>query len=318
MALSSQQNELVKLYVAGFLRAPEKGGFEYWSSLLAQGKSMTQLADDIFKLPIVQQIYPAELSNTEFVTRIYQNVFNKAPDPGGLEYWKGLLNQHGQRGQLVLDMINAGLNTPEGTPGKAYIVNRVSFATSAAELQVLQQKELAPDTLKSFLAQVTDNASSVQAVIAATNTELGNMIGTVAKAFANESIEAAIRWQIDKNNYTLEGLDEVDLEALQAQSGPMHYEVADLITIDVHTTVSPTTPGYITVQLYGNNNHNWKLTINDVVEYARILETDDYLNRAFAYQEAGNVAAYIQDTQASAATYAQLVAQGPQLPAYWF
>jgi len=313
MALSSQQNELVKLYVAGFLRAPEKGGFEYWSSLLASGKSMAEVADIIFKLPIVEQVYSAGLSNTDFVTKIYQNVFNKAADAGGLKYWTDSLNASGQRGQLVLDMINAGMNSPEGTPGKAFIVNRVSTASFAAEVQVLQQKELAPDTLKSLLAQVTDNISSVPAVNAATNVQLANVVSAVAKAFATEFIDAAIHWQIDKKSYTIEGF-----EGLEIQPGATHTGVADLFSIDLHPELSPTTPGYITAQLYGDNNHNWKLTANDMQEYLKVLETDAYINRSITYQQTQNFNAYIQDTIASATVYDQLVAQGPQLPAFWF
>ncbi|MFC7517352.1 DUF4214 domain-containing protein [Herbaspirillum sp. GCM10030257] len=313
MALTSQQNELVKLYVAGFLRAPEKGGFEYWSSLLAGGTSMAEVADIIFKLPIVEQVYPAGLSNADFVTKIYQNVFNKAPDANGLAYWTDGLDKSGQRGQLVLDMINAGMNSPEGTPGKAFIVNRVSTASFAAEVQILQQKELAPDTLKSLLAQVTDSIHSVPAVNAATNTELANVVGAVAKAFAIEFIDAAIHWQIDKKSYIMEGFD-----GLEIQPGTTHTGFADLFSMDLHPDVSPTTPGYITVQLYGDNNHNWKLTASDMAEYVQVLEIDAYINRSITYQETQNFDAYVQDTLASASVYDLLVAQGPQLPAFWF
>lgn len=46
-------------------------------------------------------LYPGD--NSAFVTAMYQNILNRHPDPGGLDYWKGLLDRGAvTRGRLAL------------------------------------------------------------------------------------------------------------------------------------------------------------------------------------------------------------------------
>ena len=46
--------------------------------------------------------YSANLSNTEFVTLLYDNVMDRAPDAGGLARWTGDLEGDPSRAQVVL------------------------------------------------------------------------------------------------------------------------------------------------------------------------------------------------------------------------
>jgi len=131
---------LNKIYLASFNRSPDFGGMQYWSQGLALGQSEKDIGGIIFSLPIVQAIYPESLSDSEFVESIYHNVFGRSSDADGLDYWSnevaslrsqfealGSLNAlYEARGQLAINMINAGLGTPEGTEGKLYIENRLN------------------------------------------------------------------------------------------------------------------------------------------------------------------------------------------------
>lgn len=186
MALTNNQKEIVSLYVAGFLRAPELGGLNYWTGMLESGKPIQSLADDIFNLPIVKDIYPDSLSNAEFVTRIYQNVFGKSPDAEGLSYWQGFLDSGLHRGSLVHSMITAGLDVPDGTPGKAYVVNRVEGAAYAAEKQLSSNTEVPYTALTTLLQTVDASPNSVtlahQAAdgLVATTGTLGSFAASVA------------------------------------------------------------------------------------------------------------------------------------------
>ncbi len=155
---SATQADITQIYVAGFLRAAELDGFNYWD---AQGKTASQLATDIFNLPSVKAIYPDSMSNTAFVTAIYNNVFGRAPDSGGLAYWVNELN-HTTRGNLVLTMIRAGLGVPDGTSGKAYLVNRVEVAIYALTQQQGHSISLVPDDLKFAQRLANQETSSVQ------------------------------------------------------------------------------------------------------------------------------------------------------------
>lgn len=152
---SAAQDNLIKLYLAAFLRAPEYSGYVYWSEQLSAGKTIEKVAWNIFSLEGVLAIYPESISNTEFVNRIYHNVFGKAGDTDGIAYWKSLLSQGNTRGELVLYMINAGLNTPDSTPGKAYIANRLIAAQYAVEQQQSLGGEITPDALLSAMTTVS-------------------------------------------------------------------------------------------------------------------------------------------------------------------
>lgn len=161
MAAINYQYELMKMYLAAFLRAPEKSGLEYWLYQLENGKSFEALLETVFSLDIVKAIYPDKLANVSFVTSIYANVFGKVPDLEGLNYWVKQIENGRGRGGLVMDMINAGLTTPEGTPGKAYLVNRMAVAQIAVDQQLFQKAELSPDYLKSVMATVTADIGTV-------------------------------------------------------------------------------------------------------------------------------------------------------------
>lgn len=162
MALTDNQLTLIKLYLASFNRAPEKNGLDYWSTQLASGKSFSSIVSTVFSLDVVKAIYPDVLPDDAFLTQIYINIFNKLPDQEGLGYWTGKLALGAQRSALVMDMINAGLGVPDGTPGKAFIANRYTAAQYAVTVQLEQNASYNVNTLKSAMASVTADTASIQ------------------------------------------------------------------------------------------------------------------------------------------------------------
>jgi hypothetical protein len=154
-------NAITRLYIAAFQRAPELDGFDYWMAM-ASANGIKATLNSIFNLPIVQNIYSASLSNDAFVTSIYNNVFNKAPDSEGLHYWSSQLGNIG-RGELVLNMINAGLGTPIGTAGRDVIVNRVDHARTAVALQQKSGYSVEPASLANQYKAITSASATVEA-----------------------------------------------------------------------------------------------------------------------------------------------------------
>jgi subtilisin len=139
-------DDLEKLYVAGFLRAPELGGLNYWLGVIQQqGLTADQLATTIFSLAEVKAIYPAD--DAGFITAIYQNLFGHLPDPTGLNYWLGRLATGISRGSLVLEMVRAVDGLPATTPGKSVYVNRLQVSQQAVNLQQSLGKQLLPSDL---------------------------------------------------------------------------------------------------------------------------------------------------------------------------
>jgi len=176
MSLSSTQHYFTKLYLAAFLRAPDLGGLNYWTDeVLVHGKSFQSVGGIIFSLPVVTDIYPASLSDLDFVEAIYHNVFGRDSDAEGLNYWtnevaalrsayaaQGSANADFEaRGQLVMNMMNAGLGTPDGTDGKAYIENRLAVAEYVAEQQLEQGRDISVAFLLETLSHVNADTASV-------------------------------------------------------------------------------------------------------------------------------------------------------------
>ncbi|MFA7281274.1 MAG: DUF4214 domain-containing protein [Sterolibacterium sp.] len=160
MTLTANQYALTKLYLASFARAPETGGLNYWSTEMAGGKGMNDIVKTVFSLPIVMAIYPDAMSNNDFLTAVYKNCFGKLPDADGLAYWANQLVNGAARSSLVMTMIDAGLGTPGGTPGKDYISNRIESAQYAVAQQLAQNKEIAVQKLIDIMATVNADATT--------------------------------------------------------------------------------------------------------------------------------------------------------------
>jgi len=167
MALTATQTAITKIYLGAFNRAPEKSGLEYWTAEVASGKTLNQVTDIIFSLPVVKAIYPDSMSNTDFLTAVYTNVFGKAPDAEGLAYWNSQLSAGVERGRVVITMIDAGLGTPDGTAGKAYIVNRLQAATYSADLQLTRGLEVDEHKQHSLMQDIGADPASLSAGLAA-------------------------------------------------------------------------------------------------------------------------------------------------------
>jgi hypothetical protein len=145
---------VTQIYVAAFRRAPESSGYAYWLNEKAT-KGVISMADTIFSLDVVKAIYPLSMSPTDFVSAIYQNVFNRAVDTGGLAYWTGELAAK-SRGQLVLDMTTAALGVADGVAGKDFFQDRLDWSLYAVGYQQAKNVELTP----AHLVQLTDSVNA--------------------------------------------------------------------------------------------------------------------------------------------------------------
>ncbi len=83
-ATAPTQGNIVKLYIATFNRAPDAAGLNYWST---SGISIESMAKYFFNSTEVQVIYPPGSTTGDFVEAVYENLFNRASDPGGFTYW---------------------------------------------------------------------------------------------------------------------------------------------------------------------------------------------------------------------------------------
>lgn len=190
MALTDTELALTKLYLAAFNRAPEKSGIDYWAAQLAAGNSFENIVSTVFGLDIVKAIYPDSLTTDQFITAIYANIFGRSPDSDGLAYWTGQLVGGEDRSALVMKMINAGLGTPDGTPGKSFVSNRYEVAQTAVEQQLALKVEIGIEQLKEVMSAVSGDETSVTKAITKLDLYSGKTTPAVVVPAAGVSLAA--------------------------------------------------------------------------------------------------------------------------------
>ncbi|MEO0937113.1 MAG: DUF4214 domain-containing protein [Pseudomonadota bacterium] len=94
-------DDVFRLYQATLDRAPDAGGLDRWSGTLADGTSRQEVASGFVNSPEFQQEY-GDLGDEAFVTLLYNNVLNRAPDPGGLARWTNDLASGSGREDVVV------------------------------------------------------------------------------------------------------------------------------------------------------------------------------------------------------------------------
>ena len=94
-----------RMYTECLGRAAEAGGLAYWSKGLYE-KTITgrSIVESFF---LSKEIKSRNLSNREYVQRIYKVMLNRRPDSGGLNYWAGRLDKGESPAVVIAGFINS-------------------------------------------------------------------------------------------------------------------------------------------------------------------------------------------------------------------
>ena len=112
-------NAISDLYVANFNRAPDVGGLAFWFQRIYSGDfDLAEIARRFTFSDEYRATYPPELTNRAFVERIYENLFDRQPDPGGWDFWEGRLDDGFPRDTFILRVINAAYATNQRPAGQ--------------------------------------------------------------------------------------------------------------------------------------------------------------------------------------------------------
>lgn len=94
-------DDVFRLYQATLDRPPDLGGFLRWTERLAEGRPFEDAIAGFVASAEFQARY-GTTDNTGFVTLLYNNVLERAPDPGGLSVWLDRMDAQGwTRPQVV-------------------------------------------------------------------------------------------------------------------------------------------------------------------------------------------------------------------------
>ena len=89
-----------RIYQAAFDRDPMQGdtaGLGYWISQVDDGMDLEEIAARFIDSAEFRQVYGSAPSNAEFLTKLYENILNRTPDPQGYAWWLNQLNNNPTR-----------------------------------------------------------------------------------------------------------------------------------------------------------------------------------------------------------------------------
>jgi len=105
--------QIFRLYTASLGRPAEAAGMGYWMWRMENGTSIQTVASEFMKQVEFDTLYGKNPSDATFVTKLYNNVLHRDPEPAGFEYWMNALtnnsntNKNEVRTQMVIDFSNS-------------------------------------------------------------------------------------------------------------------------------------------------------------------------------------------------------------------
>jgi len=181
------EDDIAKTYLAYFGRAADPAGIDWWVSdinaAMAQGQTYNQalqaVVDNFARSNEAQTIYPILATGTldtaglnSFVTNVYQNLFDRAPDAAGLAYWVAEAGQYQTQGLSAGSIIKTIINGAQDQPGqldRTTVQNKAQATWYYAEQYELQNKTWDNShytEAQNILDGITSDLSSVNTVYA--------------------------------------------------------------------------------------------------------------------------------------------------------
>ena len=156
---SESENTVTNAYIAYYGRAADPAGLAYWSERLEQeGGNLDSIIQAFGESQEFRERFSG-LSTVQLISNIYQQLFNRDPDPAGLAYYRGEL----ESGRKTLQTI--ALDVLYGTTGSDIAILANKFAVSqyfttamgAASREVIGSVD--DDAMADLLAQVTGDSN---------------------------------------------------------------------------------------------------------------------------------------------------------------
>jgi len=158
--------EVQKLYVAYFGRPADPIGEDYWTDALDAGTITLNDVSASFAASAEYRDTYAGMNNRAIVTEVYQNLFVRAAETAGIDYWAGLMD----RGVISInDVVKDISEAAQGNDGVAFN-GKVAAATlftdrvdTPIEIQAFSG-EAANDISMEFLAAIKDLSTAADAL----------------------------------------------------------------------------------------------------------------------------------------------------------
>lgn len=120
------QDSATELYLGFFGRTPDAAGLYFWSSQISLGASPLVVASGFAQSTEFAQKYDP-LSAADKIKLAYENILERSPDAGGLNYWTGELLAGKPIGHIVWNLVHAAF-TQQGTADALLVQGKVAAA----------------------------------------------------------------------------------------------------------------------------------------------------------------------------------------------
>lgn len=169
MAAATYYAQVQQLYIAYFGRPADTTGLELWASVIDRANGNIAAVQAGFSASAESQALYGNVSTVDKVIAIYQNVFGRAPEAGGLTFWVNEI----ESGRLTQAQAAWTIQQSAG-PADALVVQNKLVAAQAFTAQIDTTAEIAgyqgaaaAASARAFLANVTTTASAQTAVAGA-------------------------------------------------------------------------------------------------------------------------------------------------------
>ncbi len=276
----AQQADITALYAAFWNRAPDTSGFGFWVQAYANGQSLSSIATAFRDAQEGRDAYPLASTNQQLITEVYQNVFDRAPDAGGLAFWTNALNTM-TFPNVVLSMLQAALQP--GNDDGALFRNKVTVGEYVA---ITVQTDNYNVTSHAF-DLVTDQPASVAAAEAWVDTQVTGATYTLT---TSADIATAQYFDGSLNSFgkqTLQNFDQL--------TGQRAVNKLDAELISGNSTAGAFT--YVTPELLKN------IQVVDITVLAAPIEYSSLVGATLDLRNADAVEVVVNDGSVAALTF---------------
>src|SRR6056297_1323918 len=189
MATEQQIKDLMSLYIGYFDRAADPEGLQFWIDQIDGGRPFETIAQDFATSNEATSIYPflADPDGedpTEFIVTIYQNLFNRDPDAGGLQFWSNVLAEGSVPvGDFIEEIIKGAQDTiveGELILDRSTLANKIEvgqyWTDSAINTPDFVFNEAAYESAQAVVQGVTSDPATVQAAEAQADTFFAGLL----------------------------------------------------------------------------------------------------------------------------------------------
>lgn len=174
---------ITQLYIGYYDRAPDPEGLNYWLGRMNAGVSIASIANSFATSPEAIATYPffafPNLSSaSSFISQIYQNVFGRAPDADGLNYYSNKLSTGATSVGNILAEILGNASTNTGSNDQKFLANKVAVGLDWANKAAAKPGFTFDSAAKSSAATIVDTVTADAATVDAAKAAATNFFAT--------------------------------------------------------------------------------------------------------------------------------------------